>query len=317
MKWRLPLLAAASVLAVLLGISLAWQTANAQATATPVATAVATGSPTAAATVTTVLTPTATLTRTLAPTATETITATATTPTRTLSPMATATVTTTPGPTSTPGPTQPPGTATGRSVTVIGTGRVNATPNQAVMQIGVQTEADTAAAALAQNNEQTQAVITALTNAGVARTDIQTQTISLFARYDSSPNPPGGTPRIVGYTASNTLQVRVRNLTDLGELLDVAVGAGANAIDFVRFEVSNAVQQQDQARSAAIADARRKAEQLAQALGAQLGQVLAVNEGGTVNVPFARDGLGAGGQVPIEPGAQSIEITVQVTWELR
>lgn len=205
-----------------------------------------------------------------------------------------------------------------RSVTVIGTGQAFGTPDQAVINLGVQTDADTAAAALDQNNQQMQSLINALTQAGVARQDIQTQTLQVSPRYQDPQPPQTGTPELAGYSVVNIVLVRVRNLDNLGELLDTAVQAGANVVHGIQMEVSDQAEQLDQARQGAMADARQKAEQLAALANADLGEVITISETGLTPIPF--DGRGGAAPleaaVPIEPGAQLIQVNVQVTWRL-
>lgn len=237
-------------------------------------------------------------------------------PSLTPSPSRTAIPTTPPVTPTTPPITPGPDTGTPRTVTVNGVGRADATPDQALVRLGVQTEAETASEALAQNNAQMTELLEALVEAGVAREDIRTQNLVLFPRYEQAPDSP--TSVLVGYTAINTVEVRVRDLENLGQLLDTAVEAGANTIEGVEFRVSEASEQVVEARAAAVADAQQKAEQLARLVNAQLGEVLTITEFSNQGpIPLTSEGLGAGGQVPVQPGTQSVEVIVQVTWRLR
>ena len=292
MKSKLVPLFVSIVVVLLLG-AVTLQITQAQ-TATPAATttAAATSSPIAA---------------TPSLTATAPITGTAVTP----APTVTRT------PIVTPSATPPPiATVTGitRTITTTGIGSASTTPDQAVINIGVETNADTAAEALSQNNEQVQSLLDALTTAGVARADIQTTNVSLYPRYDQA---DGATPAVTGYTASNTVQVRVRNLNNLGSLLDASVRAGGNIINSVRFEVSDPSAQLTQARQAAVQDARQKADQLARLVNAQLGGVISITEHSGQAAPIFQDGLGGASAVPIEPGSQNIQVIVEVTWLMR
>jgi uncharacterized protein len=205
-----------------------------------------------------------------------------------------------------------------RTITVIGYGEVAVAPDQALVRLGVQTEADTAGTALSQNSQQMQQLINGLTGAGIVRADIQTQNIQLYPRYSDGQNVITPTRQIVGYTASNIVEARVRNLNNLGSLLDAAVGAGSNTIESIGFVVSDAAARTDQARRAALDDAQRKASQLAAQVNGQLGEVLSIDESGSPVIPVAArlSQAAAGGAAPVEPGTQSLSAQVRVTWLL-
>ena len=206
-----------------------------------------------------------------------------------------------------------------RTVSVSGTGQASATPDLAVVSLGVQTQAEEASEALSQNNEQMQAVIDALQEAGVAPADIQTQVIRLSPRYEQ-PTPQAGAqqgpPELVGFMATNIVEVTVREIDGLGDLLDTAIQAGGNQIQGIRFEVEDPAELFDLAREAAWADAMHKAEQLAELSDSTLGAVLTINESSRTPGPVIERAVGAGVAAPIEPGTQLIEINLQVTWLL-
>lgn len=207
-----------------------------------------------------------------------------------------------------------------RTVSVTGSGRVSARPDTAVINVGVGTEAPTAEEALAENNERMQALIDSLRASGVDADNIQTTTINLHARYEEEPRINSDGPRLVGYRAENMVQVRVTDLDALGEILDAAVQAGGNQIHGIHFEVSDAAELQAQARDAAVANAREKAEQLVTAAGAELGEVVTITEteggpGPLVRMEAAQADVAA--SVPIEAGTQEIEVRVDVTWRLQ
>ena len=204
-----------------------------------------------------------------------------------------------------------------RTVSVNGLGQVQAKPDRAVIRVGVQTEAQSASRALSQNNNQMQAVIDTLREEGVASQDIQTQTIQLNLIRES-PGPEGGIPEITGYVATNIVEVQVIDLDNLGNLLDTAIQAGGNTIEGIQFQVSDPGDLVDQAREAAMSDAQDKAEQLAELAGAQLGDVLTISESSRSPVPVGRGGAAQlEAAVPVEPGTQTVEVNVQVTWLLR
>jgi len=204
-----------------------------------------------------------------------------------------------------------------RTVTVSGSGQVSGQPDVAVITLGVQTEAEEARVALSQNSQQMQALIDVLKKADIAAEDIQTQAVRLQPRYEEQ-QPGKVAHELVGYVATNTVEVQVRDLDTLGELLDAAVQAGGNRIEGIRFEISESSQLLDQAREAAWNDAEHKAEQLVNLAGAELGEVLTINESSRRPRPIVQESPAArAASVPIEPGTQAIEVDLEVTWFLR
>jgi hypothetical protein len=214
-----------------------------------------------------------------------------------------------------------------RTVSTSGTGQISVQPDVAVVRLGVETQAESAAAALAQNNEQMQALIDTLTQAGVASESIQTQTIRLQPIYEGGQPATGQQPpmgdmgerEVIGYRATNIVEVRTENLDNLGELLDAAVTAGGNRIEGIRFEVSDPTGVLDRARERAWSQARNKAEQLASLADAELGEVLSINEFSQTPSPVQQEAALAAdvAAVPISPGSQMVNVDVQVTWRLR
>jgi hypothetical protein len=203
------------------------------------------------------------------------------------------------------------------TISLSGRGTAEAQPDVAVVRLGVQTEADSADNALAQNNRQVKVLLQVLKDAGVAEENIQTQAIRLYPRYQE---PGEGKAReLVGYRAMNMVQVRTQDLENVGALLDAAVRAGGNRIEGIRFEVSDPTAYMDQARETAWRDAQHKAEQLAALANRQLGPVLSIQTSGQTPRPvlYETAEAGARGGVPIEAGTQTLDVTLQVTWLLQ
>lgn len=201
-----------------------------------------------------------------------------------------------------------------RTVQVSGAGEVRTEPDMAVIRLGVQTEDDTAQAALTQNNTQMQAILDVLEDADIASENIQTQTVRLSPRYEFDNN----NRTLVGYTASNIVEVRTEDLGALGTLVDQAVEAGANTIEGISFEISDPGNLMDQARQAAVQNARHKAEELADLTGASLGPILEIRESSNAPVPVEQplEPAAETAAVPISPGSQRISVNVQMTWTL-
>jgi uncharacterized protein YggE len=210
-----------------------------------------------------------------------------------------------------------------RTVSVSGTGQSSTRPDLAVVVLGVEVQAKEASEALSENSQRMQAVIDALVEEGVAARDIQTQAIRLSPQYEQpAPSEPGasqgGATELVGFMAVNVAEVQVRDLENLGVLLDVAVQAGGNRIQGIRFQVEKAAELYDQARRAAWTDALHKAEQLAELAGEELGPALTINESSHTPLPVVEQAaLGvARSSVPIEPGNQLVQVDLQITWQL-
>lgn len=205
---------------------------------------------------------------------------------------------------------------TERMVNVTGFGRVAAPPDIAIIRLGVQTEGDTAAEAMDENNLLMQGVISATVAAEVDEADIQTQGIRLNPIYTNTQS--GTQANIAGYQASNIVEITVRDLAGLGSLLDSVVEAGGNTIESIRFEVSDLNNVMAEAREAAMNDARSKAEQLTALADAELGDVLTITEFSQLPpIPVIRDTVAVESATPIQPGTEFVETTVQVVWQIR
>jgi uncharacterized protein len=203
---------------------------------------------------------------------------------------------------------------TQRTISVTGTGSVEAAPDMATLMIGVTTQAETAAEALAANTEATNAVIARLTASGVAARDMQTSNLSInpnWTGYDSS------TTAIAGYVASNMLTVRVRALDTTGTVLDAAVTDGANTLNGLTFGLADPEPAYNEARKEAVADARAKAELLATAAGVKLGPVLSIADQGAMTdpAPMYREAVSAA-PVPVVGGELGLIANVSVTYAI-
>ena len=203
-----------------------------------------------------------------------------------------------------------------RLVSVSATGSVEAEPDLASVSVGAIVEADTAKEALARSSALMAKLIDRLKALGVAAKDIQTTAINIEPRYTQAKD--GRPAALAGYRLVNRVHLTVREVKRLGEILDGAIGLGANQVNGIGFDVSNAETLMDEARRRAIANARRRAELYAAAAGAQLGSVLTISETNNASpraLPMAR--AAAGGPVPIEPGTRALTVEVNLTYALR
>ncbi len=204
-----------------------------------------------------------------------------------------------------------------RTITVSGTGEAAAPPDTASISVGVVTEASEAGAAVTENNAKVETLLKAVRDAGIAERDMQTQSFNVSPRYGRP--QPGGTPRIDGYRAANTVAVRVRDLDALGRILDAMIRAGANQMNGVRFFIDKEEELLDEARRRAVADARRKAEIYTRSAGVKLGKVIAIREGAVASPgPLLRTLARASSaeSVPVARGEQTLHVTVTVTYGL-
>ena len=206
----------------------------------------------------------------------------------------------------------------GTLLTVNAEGSVEGRPDLATINVGVTTEGQTAAAALAENARRSQALIQALRRAGIAERDIQTANVSV---YPQQVYGEGQAPRITGYQATNTVTAKVRNIDNTGRVIDAAVGAGGNNVNGVSFSYQDPDAQLNAARRDAIANARERAALYADALGLRVHRVVAVSEGGGFRppiVPMAMERMAAAdASTPIAPGEIETQVSVSVTFELR
>lgn len=214
----------------------------------------------------------------------------------------------------------------GTLLSVSAEGKITRTPDLASFSAGVVSQGKTASEALAANSADMSRVIAALKRAGIADRDIQTSNLSLNPVYQPQRNLPDGTidppqPRIVGYQANNTVNVRQRNLKDFGKVIDTLVTAGANQVNGPSFEVENPDPALDGARTAAMQKARARAELYARAAGLKVSRILSISESGGWSPPqpvmyrmAAMDG--APPAPPVQAGELQLSVNVTVQFEL-
>jgi len=211
------------------------------------------------------------------------------------------------------------------SITIEGQGEVRAAPDMAMISSGVTTQGSTAREALDANTASMAELIAALKAEGIEARDIQTSGFSVSPNYVYSDardeNGYSLPPKINGYQVSNTVSVAVRDLAELGSILDKSVTVGANTINGVSFSVADPAELYNEARKSAFADARKKAELYATAAGATLGELETIVESQGFNSPqpypmYARAEMAASAPVPVEAGEMSFAITVKVEWDL-
>ena len=207
----------------------------------------------------------------------------------------------------------------GAAITVTGEGQALVQPDLATINLGVTTRAEAAAEAMAQNSTAQTAVMETLTAAGIEARDVQTSGLQLtpMMNYDD-----GKAPTVTGYQAQNMVTVRVRDLAALGSTLDAIVTAGANEINGITFSRDDADAVQDEARRDAVADAKHRAEVMAEAAGLTLGPVLAMRDPVFGPQPMPEMGMmramdaSATKQMPIAAGELGMSAQVEMRFAL-
>jgi uncharacterized protein YggE len=198
-----------------------------------------------------------------------------------------------------------------QTITATGLGSVETTPDRAELSFGVERQAQNARQALVAASAAIARVVEAVRAQGIAPADIQTQQISIGPNYAEDGR------RIVGYSATASVSVRLNDLGRAGALIDEAVEAGANQVYGPSLSASDSDERYREALRRAVADARTKAQALASAAGVSLGQVVALTEGGSAQpVPVAADTTRAEA-AQIEPGTQRIEASVSVSFAIQ
>lgn len=202
---------------------------------------------------------------------------------------------------------------------VTGQGEVSAAPDMAQVQVGVTTEAETAAEALAGNSEATAAVLARLAEQGVAEADLQTGNLSLYPRRRDVRPADGSEPAVEAFVANHTVSVTVRDLDTLGGILDAVVSDGANTLGGLSFGLQDPSDMTDEARRNAVADAMRKAALYADAAGVTLGEIVSLSEPTVRGGPqpmMAMESDMMRGSVPVAEGEVKVAATVSMSFAI-
>jgi len=209
---------------------------------------------------------------------------------------------------------------TGTRLDISATGEVTRVPDLAVISAGVVARATTAAAALQETADKMDRVITALKRAGVDDRDIQTSSVSLNPEYRY---PENQSPQLTGYSASNQVTVRFRDIRNSGKILDALVAVGANQINGPNMTIEHPEAALDEARTRAVAQGRARAELYARALGMHVARVVSISEGGGYYnpppppPPAPMMAAAERSYTKIEPGEQKLQVSLSMVFELR
>ncbi|OGZ19081.1 MAG: hypothetical protein A2175_02045 [Candidatus Nealsonbacteria bacterium RBG_13_42_11] len=217
---------------------------------------------------------------------------------------------------------------TENTITVSDTGTVYVKPDLALATASVITEKKTVAEAMNENTKKMNAVIEAVKAEGVESKDLKTTTFNISPRYEwyeASEIYPSGRRVLVGYEVTQSLEIKIRSLEKIGDIIAKATDAGANDVSNLQFTVDKQDEIKKQARDQAIEKAKAKAKDLASQLGIKLVRISSFSESGVIPYYYGLEkamssGLGGGEEAPspqIETGENKIEVTVYLTYEIK
>lgn len=212
---------------------------------------------------------------------------------------------------------RPTSSRSSSTITVTGSGTAKGTPDTVSFQIGVSTVAKSAAGALSNNNARVRGLVASLEASGVAKTDLQTSGLNIYANYDNKGN-------VTGFTAANNLDVTMHSIDKAGAAIDAAAQAAGNGVQLngLSFSISNESQLLKKARVAAMRNAYVEASQIAKAGNTSIGSIVRIADQENISSPPViyktaaptAQGLSS---VPIEAGSQSVNVQVTVVYALK
>jgi len=206
------------------------------------------------------------------------------------------------------------------AVTVSGTGEVFANPDLAVLNLSVYNEARTVGDAMGQNTQKMNNVISQMKTLGVDEKDLKSVSYNISPRYEYPKNSPR---YLAGYEITQTLEVKIRDLSKIGDVIAKGAAAGANEMGELIFTIENQDGLKNQAREKAVQQAEGKAQQMAGAVGVKLGKITNFSENFYIPVYDtysykSAEGMGGAAPVPnIQSGQNKISVTVTLTYEIK
>jgi uncharacterized protein YggE len=213
------------------------------------------------------------------------------------------------------GPPPPP------VLVVNGSAQIFVAPDEATVRLGIVRQAPTAQAAQEQANTVGKEILSAITKVGIPAAQIQTARLMLTPIYAPRNPESREAPRIVAYSATNTVSVRVDNLSLVGGVIDAGLKAGANQVEGVQFGLRNDLLSRQQALTQAVQEARSKAQVMAEALRVNLAEVLEAAEGGVSVMPLAEAAMAqrfalADASTPVSPGQIQVQANVTIRYRI-
>ncbi len=210
-------------------------------------------------------------------------------------------------------------TSDGTLLSVSAEAKATRVPDVATLSTGVVTQAADANTALRANAEEMSKVMAAVKAAGIAERDVQTSGISIYPQYQYIENKP---PKINGYQASNTVNLKVRDISKLGKVLDALVASGANQVNGPNFEIDQPEAAYDEARRNALKKAQARAEMYALALGLRVRKIVSIDEGTGYQPPIMLRGAAMKSmamdavETSVSPGESTLSASLNVVFEL-
>lgn len=211
-----------------------------------------------------------------------------------------------------------PGGGQATGITVAGEGKATGKPDIALITLGVSRLAVTVDAARNGAAASLDAMVTSMTGNGIAKDDIQTQQFSISPEYDYSNNRQ----TLSGFRVTNIVSVKLRDIGKTSKVVNDAISAGGNNVQVqnIAFTIDKPDDLKKQAREAAVADAKARAQTLASASGVSVGEPISIIETGVTSPPLMYKGIAEGRSAadlpatPIEPGTQDVTVSVTITW---
>ncbi len=211
--------------------------------------------------------------------------------------------------------------ATTNTVSFSGEGKVLANPDVAMLDLAIVTEATTSKAAQDQNSAKSQALTDFLKKQGIAEKDIKTTGYNIYPQYSYRPSEK---PTISGYQVNQSIQIKIRDLTNTDKVLDGVVSVGVNQINNLQLTIDSPEKLKAEARQKAITDAKNKADELEGQLGIRLGRIVNFSEniGGYPGpIMYAKEvsgqgGMGGGGP-SVPTGENEIVVSVTITYQIK
>jgi len=203
---------------------------------------------------------------------------------------------------------------------VSGNAQAEATPDEATVRLGIVRQETTAQAAQDQANRVAQAILSEIAKLGIPATQIRTSRLSLTPIYAPGPRSDSReAPRIASYSASNQVSIEVTNLTQIGPIIDAGLRAGSNQVDGILFRLKDDLPLREQALKKAVAEARRKAETMAEALNVRILGIQEVSETGSSVIPRGEGGFVTmaareTAPTPVSPGQVEVNASVTVKY---
>lgn len=203
--------------------------------------------------------------------------------------------------------------------TVTGEGTTFVKPDIANVAVGIESTGATVSQTQNQANQVMNSIVAALKNLGVdTNKDVKTTDYRVNPTYDYT----GGRQRITGYTTSTNINIKVRDIDKVNQVIDVATANGANQVGGISFDVDDKTKAEEQARKEAVSEAKQKAQQAASIAGFRLGKIINYSENNEIPPRPLMYGMGAAkndSAVPptqIQTGSSEIKITVSLSYQI-